>query len=247
MTWNIQRGQAQTGRLSPADMAPYAARVSANRADVVGLQEVTREQAAAITDLLGWPAARYVETKNPCPGYPPPAPAACVPFGNAILSRHPLGEAVHWSLPPSSLETGVEERVLLRSVVDAAGRSVSVYVTHLASSATTGERETQVREVLALIEDDGRAVGDPFRPVLLGDFNASPGSDAIGLVTEEFVDAWGEVGGGEPGFTSNAVLGLSRRIDDVFVGRSSGLRPTGVSVDSEVLSDHLAVVAELRS
>ena len=102
MTWNVQRGQALAGRLSPADMAPFAARVTANRADVVGLQEVTQEQATAISDLLGWEAPRYVETKNPCPGFPPPVPAACVPFGNAILSRHPLGEAGHWPLPASA-------------------------------------------------------------------------------------------------------------------------------------------------
>jgi endonuclease/exonuclease/phosphatase family metal-dependent hydrolase len=143
MTWNIQRGQALTGRLTPADMAPFAARVTANRADVVGLQEVTQEQAAAMAALLGWPSARYVETKNPCPGYPPPAPAACVPFGNAILSRLPLGEAAHWPLPASNLEAGVEARVLLRSVVDSGGRKVSVYVTHLASGATAGERAGQ--------------------------------------------------------------------------------------------------------
>jgi endonuclease/exonuclease/phosphatase family metal-dependent hydrolase len=53
------------------------------------------------------------------------------------------------------------------------------------------------------------------------------------------------VGGAGPGFTSNAVLGLSRRIDYVFVGRASGLRPTEVAVDAEVLSDHLPVIAEL--
>jgi endonuclease/exonuclease/phosphatase family metal-dependent hydrolase len=172
-------------------------------------------------------------------------PAACVPFGNAILSRLPLGEAAHWPLSPSSQEAGVEARLLLRSVVDPGGRHLSVYVTHLASSATAGERASQAREVLALIEDDGRAAGDPFRPVLLGDFNAGPGSDAVGLVSGQFVDAWAEVGGGEPGFTSNAVLGLSRRIDYVFVGRAAGLRPAEVAVDAEVLSDHLPVIAEL--
>lgn len=245
MTWNIQRGQALTGRLTPADMAPYAARVSANRADVVGLQEVTQEQATAIAALLGWPAARYVETKNPCPGYPPPVPAACVPFGNAILSRHRLGEAAHWPLPTSDAEAGVEARVLLRSVAEAGGRNVSVYVTHLASSATVAERETQARQVLALIEDDGLAAGDPFHPVLLGDLNASPASDAVGLVTERFIDTWAEVGGSAPGFTSNAVLGLNRRIDYVFVARASGFRPTEATVDPDVLSDHLPVIAEL--
>lgn len=246
MTWNIQRGQALTGRLTPADMAPYAARVTANRVDVVGLQEVTQEQAAAIVALLGWPPARYVETKNPCPGYPPPAPAACVPFGNAILSRHPLGDPAHWPLPASGPEAGVEARVLLRSVTDAGGQNVSVYVTHLASSATAGEREAQARQVLALIDDDGRTTGgDPFRPVLLGDFNAPPGSGAVGLVTERFIDTWAEVGGPAPGFTSNAVLGLNRRIDYVFVGRASGFHPTEATVDPDVLSDHLPVIAEL--
>ena len=245
MTWNLQRGQVVAGRFGPADMAPFAARVTAARADIVGLQEVTREQATALSVLLGWASPVYVATKNPCPGVAAPLPAACVPFGNAILSRHPLAEVEQWILPASGLEAGVEERVLLRSVVDLDGRRVSVYVTHLASEATGREREAQARRILALVEDDRRAAADPFRPVLLGDFNAAPDTAAVAQVTEQFVDAWAELRGAEPGFTSNSALTLNRRIDYVFVGRASGLRPTEVIVDTDVLSDHLPVVAEL--
>ena len=81
--------------------------------------------------------------------------------------------------------------------------------------------------------------------MLLGDFNAGPDAAAIIQVTEQFVDAWAELRGLEPGFTSNSTLTLNRRIDYVFVGRASGLRPTEVIVDTDVLSDHLPVVAEL--
>ena len=245
MTWNLQRGQAMAGRLASADMGPFAARVSAKRADVLGVQEVTHDQASAIAELLGWPPPQYVETKNPCPDLTPPLPAACVPFGNAILSRYPLTEPEHWSLPPSGLEAGVEERVLLRSVATVDGRDVSVFVTHLASSATTREREAQVGAVLALIDDDRPSGGEPFRPVLLGDFNADPDGRVVARVTERFVDAWADVRGDAPGFTSNSTLTLTRRIDYVFVGRTSGLRPIAVSVDPEALSDHLPVVADL--
>ncbi|HEX7277034.1 MAG TPA: endonuclease/exonuclease/phosphatase family protein, partial [Acidimicrobiales bacterium] len=208
MTWNLQRGQALAGRLAVADMAPFAALVARNEADVVGLQEVTREQAEAISGTLGWATPAYVQTKNPCPGFPPPLPASCVPFGNAILSRHPQSDVVHWVLPPSALETSLEDRVVLRSVVDVDGRPLSVYVTHLAANATEDEREAQVEEVLARIGDDTGGV-------LVGDFNAIPTDDAVTRLTGPFVDAWDEAGPAQPGYTSNAVLGLRRRIDYV--------------------------------
>ena len=245
MTWNLQRGQAMTGPLAPADMVPYATRVTANRADVVGLQEVTFEQATALARVLGWGSPGYVETKKPCPDLPPPLPAACVPFGNALLSRHPLGQTEHWPLPAASLEAALEERVLLRSVVDVGGVHHFVYVTHLAANATRAEREAQVEAVLALVDGDRSRAGEPFRPILLGDLNAGPESDVVALMTEQFVDAWAEAGDGGPGFTSDPTRILDRRFDYVLVGRSSGLRPTEVSVDPEVLSDHLPVLAEL--
>jgi endonuclease/exonuclease/phosphatase family metal-dependent hydrolase len=258
MTWNLQRGQAVTGRIAPADMGPFAARIAANRADVVGLQEVTREQAEAIAGRLGWAAPRFVETKNPCPGFPPPLPATCVPFGNAILSHLPTGASKQWSLPPSRLERSLEDRVLLRTEIVFGGSKVLVYVSHLASNATASEREAQVEAVLSLIDEDededendegggaaAAAGGGGLGPVLLGDFNAEPDTDAVALVTDRFVDAWADVRDAEPGFTSNPTLELNRRIDYVFVDQESRFRPTEVSVDPEVLSDHLPVVAEL--
>ncbi len=241
MTWNLQRGQAVGGRLASTDMAPFAALVARSGADVVGLQEVTREQAEAISGALGWVAPAYVPTKNPCPGFVPPLPASCVPFGNAILSRLPQSGSEHWLLPPSAREVSLEDRALLRSVVDVDGRQVSVYVTHLAGNATRDEREAQVGEVLARIGEDGRP------SVLVGDFNAIPTDDVVTRVTAAFVDAWDEVRGDEPGPTANAVLGPTRRIDYVFVGRESGFRVRQVDVLPEALSDHLAVVATLAA
>lgn len=245
MTWNLQRGLAVAGRIAPADMSAFAARVTANRADVLGLQEVTREQVDALVGALGWSGSNYVETKIPCPTVPPPLPAACVPFGNAVVSRHRLVEPAHWSLPPAVEELSLEDRVLLRSVVDAGGRKVSVYVTHLAANATRRERQAQVAEVLARIDEDGHVTAGPFRPVLLGDLNANPDDAVVAMVKVGFVDVWAQLRGGQAGFTSNPTLSLDRRIDYVFVGRTSGLRPAAVSVDPEVLSDHLPVVAEL--
>jgi endonuclease/exonuclease/phosphatase family metal-dependent hydrolase len=240
MTWNLQRGQAVAGPLAAADMGPFAALVAANRAEVVGLQEVTQDQARALSAALGWPPPAYVETKQPCPGFPPPLPASCVPFGDAVLSRLPVDEVEHWVLPSSRLEEGLEQRTLLRAVIEVDGRRLSVYVTHLAANATASEREAQVDAALTHIDDDGR-------PVWVGDFNADPTDDVVRRVRARFVDAWAVTAAEDPGATSNAVLGLTRRIDYVFVGRDSGLRVTEVRVDPAVLSDHLPVVVELEA
>jgi len=260
MTWNLQRGQAVAGRIGAADMSGFAARIAANRADVVGLQEVTHEQAEALAGLLGWASPHYVETKIPCPGFQPPLPAACTPFGNAILSRHPRSDDDHTLLPASGPEAPLEARVVLRSVVEVPGSGLpgsglpasrlpgsrlSVYVTHLASNASAAERQAQVATILALVDDDSRAPSGPFRPVLLGDFNADPTADAVAMVTNRFVDAWVAGRAVGPGFTSSSTSTLNRRIDYVFVGRTSGLRAIEVSVDPKVISDHLSVVAEL--
>ncbi|MEA2827572.1 MAG: hypothetical protein QOG43_2011 [Actinomycetota bacterium] len=125
--------------------------------------------------------------------------------------------------------------------VDADGRPLSVYTTHLAANATQAEREAQAKAVLDRVADDDRP------SVLVGDFNADPTDDVVTTLTDQFVDAWDDRPGDhtDRGFTSNAVLGLTRRIDYVFVGRDRGLRVTAVGVDQQVLSDHLAVVAEL--
>lgn len=242
MTWNLERGQAVAGPLAPAGMAPFAALIAANRADVVGLQEVTREEAEAVSAALGWLGPAYVETKRPCPGFPPPLPGSCIPFGNAVLSRYPMAGAgaEHWALPPSRLEEGLEDRVLLRAIVDADGLRLSVYVTHLAANATQAEREAQAEAVLAHVDDTGPAI-------LLGDLNADPTDDPIARLTARFVDAWTQARDDEPGYTSNAVLGLRRRLDYILVGRESRLRVTEAVVDATVLSDHLPVVAELEA
>ena len=247
MTWNLQRGQAMAGRVAAADMAPIAARILALRADVVGLQEVTRDQATALSGLLGWGSPHYAETKVPCPTFESPLPAGCVPFGNAILARQPLSEPAQWQLPPSTGEVGIENRILLRSVVVTAGDGVpvTVYATHVASDATPAEKEAQMAAVIGRIDDDRRMSSGRFRPVLLGDFNAGPDSDTIALLEDRFADAWLETAGDAAGFTSSSTLGLTRRVDYVFVGRASGLRVTAATVDTEVLSDHLAVVAEV--
>ncbi len=246
MTWNLQRGQALTGPLAPADMTPYAARVTANRADVVGLQEVTLEQATALAGLLGWGSPGYVETKTPCPDL-----SSAVAIGLRPVRQRPPEPPSLGRRPSTGRCRRRAWRQPWRSGCCCGRWSTSVacthfvYVTHLAANATRAEREAQVEAVLALVDGDRSRAGEPFRPILLGDLNAGPESDVVALMTEQFVDAWAEAGDGGPGFTSDPTRILDRRFDYVLVGRSSGLRPTEVSVDPEVLSDHLPVLAEL--
>jgi endonuclease/exonuclease/phosphatase family metal-dependent hydrolase len=76
----------------------------------------------------------------------------------------------------------------------------------------------------------------------MGDFNARPEWEQIGMITSAgWVDTWAEAGSGD-GFTSNAA-DPQYRIDYIF--HTSDIRATDVGVFQSTASDHFAVVADL--
>lgn len=131
----------------------------------------------------------------------------------------------------------------------------------------SGLRQQQVRELAQFVAE---TASKRHPTVVCGDFNASPDSDEIRMLTGRceppvsgmvFYDAWEVAGNGSPGFTwSNhnalAAVGLlpDRRFDYVLSAwpRRGGGHPVtcelmGVrSADQAQLSDHYGVVADLR-
>jgi endonuclease/exonuclease/phosphatase family metal-dependent hydrolase len=232
-------------------------------ADVICLQEVWVEtttgesSAATIAAALGYEHVA-VASRIDLDG---------VGFGNAVVSRWPIGHESTLPLPsPPELD---EFRVLLRADVEGPRGPVQVYTTHLHWRFDHSHiRQEQVRAICQCIHD---APDRTYPAVLCGDFNADPESDEIRMVTGRaavaapplvFHDAWLLGGRGEPGLSwSNdnpyAVLDLepARRIDYVFTGFPKaggagncvhaelvGTEP----IDGVVPSDHYGVLADLR-
>jgi endonuclease/exonuclease/phosphatase family metal-dependent hydrolase len=251
---------------------PWDARLAAIRAgvaqlspDLLGLQEVLRlargegdelDQAAAIAEGFGYHVA-YARAHDERW------------YGNAALSRWPIVQSRVLELPRAGTE---ERRTLLFADVDSPHGRIPFFVTHLNWKFDEGHvREAQLREVVQCIE--ALAPADAFPAILVGDFNAEPGSDEIrflrGLTSlgcarrVYFQDAFAVAGDGSPGITfarrnpfAAPLREPDRRIDYVFVrGRDDGHRGDPIDarvcfdapVDGTFPSDHFGVVADLRA
>lgn len=242
--------------------------------DLLGLQEVLRlvpeggepapdtDQASEIAQGLGYEIA-FGRASDYGGG---------LAFGNALLSRFPILEQAVDPLP--DLDSG-ETRSLLSVRVDTPAGVLPVFVTHLNWKLHHGwVRVKQVQHIVERIFERAPVDEQVLPPVLMGDFNAEPGSDEIrylsGLATVDgrsvfFADAWAYGGDGGPGYTfdrRNSFAAISheppRRIDYIFVrGPDRKLRgepfdtrvcfcTPRVEAGSEVWpSDHFGLVTEL--
>jgi endonuclease/exonuclease/phosphatase family metal-dependent hydrolase len=260
MTWNLQRGieNSPFGPVVRAGIGVWAGKIREHRVQVVGLQEVTHDQAYDLASELGW-YAYYKTTEAPCGDVFAEFPPECVPFGNAILSEFPFtAEDEAFEDLPNSREEAPGERKLLRIKVVIEGVQFHFYSTHLAAHPVGNteegdfDRNTQANAVVSMTEVDRQAAesgggGLPYRGAVLGDFNSSPDDDASETMGASFVDAWDDLYEryDPAGYTSNARTGLRQRIDYIYVSRAHPWPVLAVTVDPEVLSDHLAVIAEL--
>jgi endonuclease/exonuclease/phosphatase family metal-dependent hydrolase len=166
-----------------------------------------------------------------------PAPAQGAPprqFGTAILSRYPIVSSSNTHLYRSP---NLEQRGLLRAVIDVHGVLVDAYNTHLEVSSES-DRLRQAAQIKSLI-------GTPGAPtVLTGDMNAAPDTPEIATLKGFLTDTWPVAGAG-PGYTSVSST-PTRRIDYVF--GAGGVKPmTDRLIGTDpAASDHLPVVATLE-
>jgi endonuclease/exonuclease/phosphatase (EEP) superfamily protein YafD len=230
MTFNIGNGMA------PPDMLVELLRETP--ADVVALQEVAPEQAAAIADQL---RDVYPEQVLHPTGF----------SGKGLLSTHPVVDHERLHL--------VHERPDLRAVLDIAGTSLEVVVGH--------PRPPQIKptgvvfDPRTLAQIDGllaTTVGSE-RAILLGDFNMSTRNAAYRrLVGAGLTDAFRASGRGRAA-TFPTRLGYSEkvpfrvwkrplrpvaRLDYIF--HTARLASLDAWVGDDAGSDHLPVLARLR-
>lgn len=140
-------------------------------ADVLLLQEMTAPTTKLIADSLGMHYVYYPAIYNRIVRHD---------FGNAILSRWPIVEDAKLILPSRS-RYAKTQRIATAATIDAAGRRIRVYSTHLGTSIDLGW-EGRVAQLKFILDDAAR-----YPQVILGgDMNSSD----IGKVAREAGYLW---------------------------------------------------------
>lgn len=229
MSYNIHHGEGIDGKL---DLERIARLIIEAKADIVALQEVDRgvdrtqkrDLPAELAKLTGM-TVRFDRNITYQGGE----------YGNAVLTRHPIKRAqnTHLRMAGPGEQRGVQQLVL-----DVRGREVLFMNTHLDHRRDEAERLLSVTQVREMIASAGQT------PVIFcGDFNATPESRTVALLSEFLTDTWAAVGRGS-GFTI-PVATPAKRIDYIWISRKS-IEPLAMDVRRSNASDHLPVVAELR-
>lgn len=211
MCWNIHHGVGEDGKL---DLARIAALIKAQQPDVVALQEVDNkchrsgsvDQAAELAKLTGMTGV-FGKAMDHDGGE----------YGQAILSKHPIGETKIHRLPGDG-----EPRIGFEALVTIGGkplRMVSVHLDHQQDARRLKQAET----LAALLEKGELPV------ILAGDFNDVPGSP----VMKAFGAGWTAMTKKEPVLTAPADK-PAVEIDHVLL---RGFEPKG---PLEVLPEALA-------
>jgi endonuclease/exonuclease/phosphatase family metal-dependent hydrolase len=229
MTYNIHHGRGMDGRL---DLERLAAVIRDAGVDIVALQEVDvgversqrRDLVAELADLTGLRFTAFGKNIDFQGG----------DYGNAILSAWPVFDDRN-----THLNDGSSERRGAQELRIARGRDTLVVVnTHLDHSPDPAARLAAIdqitREVLA------RHTTNCL--IMAGDFNDTPESQAIQVVSAHLEDAWSAAGIGD-GYTFPADH-PSRRIDYIFHG--AALHPLEARVLPTEASDHRPVVVEFE-
>lgn len=202
-------------------------------ADVVALQEVDRrtaragglDQAAALAREAGfahhhfYPALRWGEGD----------------YGLALLSRWPLADARIGVLPNAA---ELEPRIFASAVLEIPEAPLALHVTHLTHV------DTRSRLRLAQSKRIAKRLDELALPqLLLGDFNALPGSAAHRFLCGRARDVFREVGVGRGGTYPLPFLLPALRIDYAFASQEIDLVRAWVARTDA--SDHHALVADV--
>ena len=162
-------------------------------------------------------------------------PATSTDWGNAVFTRFPPDSVRVIPLPPRDLPL-TRQATILDLRPGPAGVALRVIATHFHHVDAADPIRAEHATFLATL-------GAPRGALLLGDFNAVPGSEAMTILGEA---GWQDAGTVDPGPFSPTYPARSpaRRIDTVLVGGAS--RMLGSSVAPPWGSDHRAVIVDFE-
>lgn len=233
-TWNIHKGVQGVGPAKRLEIHNIGHAIEQLDADLVCLQEVRLHNRREAQRFAHWPEQSQADFLAP-EGYEAIYRTNAITrhgeHGNALLSRWPVVSHQHEDMSDHRFE----QRGLLHTEVQQAGRTVHVLVVHLGLVPAS-----RVRQV-AQLEDYIRreiALADPV--IVAGDFN-----DWGQGLTRQLARAGLHEFMGTRAPTYPARLPLAQ-LDHVY---ARGLRPLSVMVPQgriwRQMSDHLPLVAEL--
>jgi len=231
LTWNLQ------GREGP-DLAAVAHVIRASGADVVGLQEVQRRQAADLAGRLGW----WHEWRFK--HWPVVVPAE----GLALLTPAPMGDVRVARLAGAGRPWSHRRRIALAATLATVDGPLDVVDVHLGAGVGDPERVRQAHLTAALVGTTGCVVGD---------LNTRPGSAVLeAFAVAGLRDAWPEACPGDDGPTNWGRAPRDgpprKRLDYALV--TDDLEVCGAAVPQlgtpgferfGELSDHLPLLVEL--
>ena len=224
VTWNIR------GAGSP-DLTAITGIVQQYGPDVIALQEIRRNQACRLADLLGWQQV-WARKHHP---YSPLA--FWLTEGLAIMSPHPLVDARHETISAGVSTWTYRHRIVLAATVLRGDDALRVHDTHLAAHRHPDERIAQARRVATSVTAEAAPLA-----VVAGDLNA-PGE--LEVIREFHACGLRDPGGGP----SHPSIAPRSRLDHVLVPDAARMVDQHEPEGGErwwALSDHVPVMVEFE-
>ncbi|SDH61271.1 MULTISPECIES: endonuclease/exonuclease/phosphatase family protein [Bosea] len=273
ITWNIQWARGVDHKVDPHRIIDHARQMA--DFDVLCLQEV----AANFPDLDGNDRTdQFALFSELLPGFTPiEAIGVDIPdgaggrkrFGNLVLSRLPVAQALRHVLPWEAAATRNMPRVLVEAMVETPFGPIRVMTTHLEYSspilrAAQVEGIRQIHRMAAARQVTPRAAGPhTYAPtpnaasaILTGDFNMRPDDAGLTQLLAPFegdvpplIDLWPVLKGSEPhppsAFICDQTYGPPGCLDFVLATPDLAQRARSITYDIETrASDHQPILVE---
>ena len=214
------------------DFPAFAETIKAFDPDFIGLNEMRMQgehpeytdQVPALASLAGYPYWYFAKALDV---------RGANPYGNALLSKHPILFAETIPVPDPACRTEgrhYETRCLLHVKLDIPG-GLDVFVIHFGLNPT--EQLNAVQTVIENLKES--------RCVLMGDFNVTPSDPVLQPIRERLFDTADLFG--DPNLRSYPSNAPEVKIDYIFV--SGDLQTLSADIPQLVISDHCPYVAQL--